>query len=229
MNKLALCQRLAQEAGISGASNGTLPSATTGQTGEMLQVVRDIESAYEELQNMRPNWLFMREDFSFNLVAGTATYTPTTAGLTDFRAWRTDTFRIYRTSTGSDDEQWLDYVPWDVFRDAYLLGPERSASGRPFKFTVQPDKTLQFYPKPDAIYTVVGEYQLRAQTLASNTAEPLFPDNFHLILVWMALMKHARREGAPELYAQGKESYGPLMDALKRDQLPPVGMADPMV
>lgn len=228
MNKLALCQRLAQEAGVSGAANGTIPTTTVSQTGEMLQVVRDIESAYEELQNSRKSWLFMREDFTFPTVASTAAYTPTTAGLTDFREWRTDSLRIYRTSAGIDDEQWIDFVPWDLFRDAYLLGAERSATGRPFKFSVKPDKSLILWPVPDAVYTVVGEYQLRAQTLASNTSEPLFPDNFHLILVWMGLKKHAIREGAPELYNQAKEHYGPLWDGLKADQLPSVAMAGPL-
>lgn len=129
MNKLALCQRLATEAEVSGASSGTLPSATTGQTGEMLQVVRDIENAYEELQNLRPNWLFMREDFSFNTVSGTAAYTPTAAGLTDFRAWRTDTLRAYLTATGVADEQWLEFVPWDRFRDSYMLADQRTTPG----------------------------------------------------------------------------------------------------
>ena len=229
MNKLALCQRLATEAEVSGASSGTLPSATTGQTGEMLQVVRDIENAYEELQNLRPNWLFMREDFSFNTVSGTAAYTPTAAGLTDFRAWRTDTLRAYLTATGVADEQWLEFVPWDRFRDSYMLADQRTTPGRPLRFTVKPDKSLQFWPVPDAIYTVVGEYQLRAQTLASNSSEPLMPDNFHMILVWMGMMNHARRQSAQELYFQAKEKYGPLMDALKRDQLPPVGIAGPMV
>lgn len=218
--RLQLCQRLAQEAQLSGAANGTIPTATTSQTGEMLQVVRDIDSAYEKLQAMFNNWDFLRFDFSFNTVAATASYTPTAAGLTEHKTWKPDTFRIYLTSSGVDGEQYLDFMPWPLFREAYLFGASRSNTGMPIKFTVKPDKSVMFYPIPDAIYTVVGEYFKRPQLLTADGTVPLIPDEHQLILVAMALMKHGRRESAQELYGLGKEEYEAMIGPLKRSQLP---------
>ena len=226
--RLQLCQRYAKEAGISGASNSTLPTSTLAQTGEMLDVVNDIDSAYEKLQNMKPNWHFLRFDFSFPTISGTQNYTPTDAGYPEHKTWKADSFRCYLTATGTDDEQDLCFVPWEDFRDLYLLGSQRDASGRPIKFTIKPDKSVSFYPKPDAIYTVVGEYWKRAQAMGANATEPLMPDEFHLILVWMALMKYGLREAAQEKYALGLMEYNALIGPLKTTQLPPMETAGPM-
>ncbi len=227
--RLQLCQRFVQEAEISGGANSTLPASTLNQSGEMQQAVRDIDAAYEKLQNWKPNWHFLRFDFSFPTISGTQSYTPTDAGLAEHKTWKRDSFRCYLTATGVADEQHLDYVPWECFRDAYLHSANRNVSGRPIKFTIEPDKSVTFYPKPDANYTVVGEYWKRAQAMTADATEPLMPDEFHLILVWMACMAHGRRQSAPETFGLGKENFEEMFGALKTTQLPPVRVAGPML
>jgi hypothetical protein len=228
VTKLELAQRLAQEAGLSGASNGTLPAAVTGQTGEMLTCINDLDAANQDIQNKKKNWKFLRFNFTFPTVAATAAYSPTDAGIAQLRDWITRDIRCYLTSTGIADEQEICYKPWDLFRRAYLIGSGTTTPGRPTHFTIKPDKSIQFYPVPDAIYTIAGEYYKKAQTM-SVTDGPLFPSEFHLLAVWEALKKHARREGAAELYSIAKEAADPLWDAMFTDQLPPVTLAGPMV
>ena len=229
MNRLQLCQRYAREAGFSGASNGTLPASTLNQQGEMLTVVSDIDAAYEALQNKKPNWEFLRQDFSFQTISGTSTYTPTDAGAADHKRWKTDTFKMYLTSAGQSTEQDITYIPWDRFRYVRLFGATATQSGEPLEFSIKPNKSIIFWPNPDAIYTARGEYYQKADVMTANDDEPLMPDDFHLILVWSALMKYGRREAAPEAYALGLENYNEIWPALKGHQLPAITTAGPMV
>ncbi len=220
MTKLELCQRLRQEAGIS----GTGPAATTGQTGEMLRVVTWVDDAYRDVQNLHQMWEFLRSDFSFPTVASTQTYTRAAANLADLKRWKLDSMRVYLTSTGVTDEQRIDFVPWADFRDVYLYAANRSNTGRPVKFTVKPDKSLMFWPTPDAIYTVVGEYWKLADVLADNSDEPLFDEDFHMVIVWHAIRYYGAFEAAPEKFSFGMSEYERLMSQLCTDQLPQMSM-----
>lgn len=218
---LQLCQSLAKEAGVS----STGPTTSVSQSGEMLRMVNWIQTAYEELQGNHPNWDFLRNDLSFNLIAGTATYTPTAAGLSELMTWKTDSLRAYLTATGVNDELCLTYMPWDVFRDVRLIGANRTASGRPMEFTVQPNNSITFWPNPSAVYTVVGEYWKRPQTMSLDADEPLMPRQFHMILVWQALMYFAPYEADPTTYANGERQYKKLISKLELDQLPELSMS----
>jgi hypothetical protein len=93
---LELCQDLAQEAGI---SDGTMPTSVTSQTGEMKRVVDWIARAYRWVQRKHSNWNFLRNDFSFNTVAGTSNYLYTSASA-EHQRWKLETFRCYLTAPG---------------------------------------------------------------------------------------------------------------------------------
>jgi hypothetical protein len=221
---LELCQDLREQAGISGSG----PTAVTGQTGEMLRVVNWINKAYQKIQNMDTNWNFLRADFSFQTIASTSTYTTTAVNLTDHGSWKVDSLRCYLTSAGATDEQWLVYYPWEEFRDIYQFGGLRTSSGRPISFSVKPDQSLIFYPVPDAVYTVVGEYFKKPQEMAANSDEPLIPSQYQDVIMWRALMYYATYESAPELYAEGQAEYRRLMAEMRVRELPPMSMGGPL-
>jgi hypothetical protein len=224
---LQLCQDLRREAGISGTDS--MPAAVTSQTGEMKRVVEWVKKAYRDIQNLHPNWHFLSTEFSFQTISSTSTYTKNSVSLTELGSWDPTTFRAYLTATGVTDEQELRYWPnWHKFRDAYLIGASRSTSGRPTDFSIKPDKSIVLWPTPSAAYTVVGEYFKRAQELSANADEPLFPQEFHDILVWRAIVFYAAHEAAPEVYAHGKSEYNRLLRALRRDQLPMISIAGEM-
>jgi hypothetical protein len=68
---------------------------------------------------------------SFVTVAGQASYPLGTGAGTvgiavdSFGKWDRETFRCYTTTVGTNDEQFLDDIPFDVWRDAYMLGAMR--------------------------------------------------------------------------------------------------------
>ena len=65
MNFLDLAKRLRMEAGIA----GTGPDTTVGQAGELGRIVTWIGEAYEDIQNKRNDWGFLRQGFSFNTLS----------------------------------------------------------------------------------------------------------------------------------------------------------------
>jgi len=235
--RLQLCQRLAKEAGIVGASNGTLPASTSAQSGEMLSVVTWIDDAYENIQSLHTDWLFLRFGFTFPTVIGTAAYIPTAAApgcaLTEFQDWQNasddDAFTCYLTATGTTDEQAMQFVPWDEYKNTYGFAAMRTQVGRPYLYTIKPDKSLLFYPIPDAIYTVDGEYSKRPQRMTADGNEPLFPRQYHLAIMWQALMLYAGFETATTVYAHAQREYDRLIGKLQADQLPAIGWAGSLI
>jgi hypothetical protein len=214
--KLQLCVDLRREAGIA----GTGPLATTNQTGEYQRVVEWIDTAYEEVQNLHPSWDFLRAEFSFATIAATANYTKAAASLAELGSWDVCTFRCYLTATGVADELDLTYVPWSEFRADYGRGTQSTITGRPLVFTVKPNKSVTFWPIPDAIYTINGEYFNRAQVMTADGDEPLIPDQFQAVIVWKGLMLYGAYTGADEKYSHGQNQYKAVLNRLELDQLP---------
>ena len=219
MNYLALCQRLRMEAGVS----GTGPSAVTGQTGELGEIVTWVNAAYEDIQSLHTTWLFRQDDFSVSLISGTYTYTPASLSIDDLLEWKTDDVRIYLDAA---DEAQITYTPWDDFRRAYMIGS--LPSGRPSVFSVKPNNSIVFWPTPDGAYTCVGEYVKQVDTLSGNTDTPIFPSDFHMLIVWRALKYYAGLLAAPEKYAHGEAEYQRLMRAMENSQLPKIGWGNPL-
>ena len=222
---LELCADLRREAGIS----GTGPSSVVGQTGEMLRVVEWVLSAYRSIQNLHPNWLFLQNDFSFQTVAGTGNYTKTATGTPELGAWKAQTFSCYLTAAGVNAEQFLCYVPWDDFSDAYMMGSTSVQQGLPVYFTIKPDQSVQLWPIPNDAYTVRGEYFKRAQSMAANSDEPLIPLAFQEAIVWRALMLYGAYAAADEKYSHGQNEYQSVLSRLELNQLPEFQLGEAML
>ena len=227
MNRLELAQRLSRECGI----NQSGPSATTNQTGEYLRVINWVDDAYKSVQLVTSTWQFLRKEFSFALTATKATYTPAECGLTDFSEWVSDDegdsedFRIYLVAA---DERFMTYMPWEMFRVAYMLGTQRTMTGRPSVYTIRPDDSLMFYPIPDDVYTCVGEYYMVPDVMTANTDIPIFPERFHEIILHRAMMYYAAYSQEPDKYAVGEREYKRLLRGLKKSQLPQMGWGEPL-
>lgn len=222
---LELCVDLRREAGIS----GTGPASVINQTGEMQRVVEWILSAYRYVQNLHPSWLFLQTDFSFQTIAGVSNYTPNAVALPELGSWKTDTLTDYLTATGINAEQFMEYVPWPDFVDAYMTGAPSSTQGIPLVFTVKPDQSLQVWPIPNDVYTVRGEYFKRAQTMTANSDEPIIPAQFQDVIVWRALMLYGAFAAADEKYTHGQNEYKQILARLEMNQLPDMLIADALV
>lgn len=216
MNFLALAKRLRQEAGVA----GTGPSTVVSQTGELLRLVDWINAAWDNLQRERDDWLWMRSDFTYNLPALQQTFTSTQASITAFGRWWEKTFRCYTTSIGVSDEQKLTYTPWAEFRDMYLLGT-RPAATRPTRFTEKPDGSIMVGPQNDVAYTIVGEHQVAPTLMAADADTPTgLPSDYHMLLVWDALVLYGTFEPAPEAVVRGTNLGTPIAFRLGRRKTP---------
>lgn len=222
---LELCRDLGREAGVSGWEDLV---SVVNQQGEFGDIVAWIAKAYEYVQNARPLWKFLFSEWTFPTIAGTSAYSKSSTGLTEIKTWSLDSFRCYKQSLGTDDEQFLTPVPYREFKDVYLFGANRNVTGRPSLFTVKPDNSLVLWPTPDDVYVVEGEAQIRPQVMTQNDDTPIFPGQFADVLVWKGLMFYAAEEAAPELYANGEREFGVVFGKLEADQHPPMQMAAPL-
>lgn len=219
MNFLQLCRRLRQECGIS----GTGPTTTTGQVGELAEVVSWVNSAYEDIQNLHTKWLFRIKSFSAALTAGTSEYSANDLSISDLLVWNKDDVRIY---LNTEDESWIQFLPWDVFRMSCLIGtiPQQ----RPSTFSIKPNNSIVFWPTPDNAYTAVGEYTATTDTLSGDTDTPVFPAGYHMAIVWRALRFYAGLLAAPEKTMHSDYEYRRIIRAMESTQLPEMIWGSPL-
>lgn len=223
MNFLSLSQRLVQECGVS----GTL-STTVNQTGEFLRITSWINSAWNDLQTRHDDWWWLRSSalvgggVSFVPAAGIA-YTPlgTGAGTVgvlaeNFGKWAMNSFRCNTTSVGFADETYMDPVEYDVWRDSYMYGAMRSVQTRPVAIAVGPDKQLCVGPPSNGNYTVTGDYFRAPTQMSADIDTPTgLPNQFHMAIVYNAMMMYAGYEAASEVFQRGDAGYKRMMAELE--------------
>lgn len=224
--RLQLLQRFRQEARVPGSSSD--PTSALNQTGEYLKLVNWLDDAYESVQELSVLWQFLRKSFSVSLTSGTSEYTPTALGLTDHATWILDDVRCYLTAFLVTDEQEIFFVPWEEFKRSYLFGSAQQQTGRPIQFTIKPDKSIQFWPIPDDAYTCTGEYYRTPVVFTDDSKEPIFPDRFHMILVWRALMNKSADYAENDRYVHGNNEYEKIKKKLLFDQTPKPGWGPPL-
>lgn len=227
---LELVNRLASESGVSGAASSV--STVIGQTGMALRFVNWVRDAHTELQNRHNgSWKWLRSTWTMPTVIGTDTYsygdaldaniTPN-ATITRFKNWITHdsegacNIKRYLTSGGVSGESWMSFVPWDYFRGIYKIGTQNN--GQIIHVTIDPLDRIVVGPKPDAVYTVSGEYQKSALIFAADGDTPEFPEDFHDVIWNMALVKYGLFTGAIECVTRGTNVGNKLMNQLEGNQ-----------
>lgn len=220
MNYLQLINRLRVECGVSGAA--TPLTSVTGLTGESYRLSQWINSAWMDVQTAKSDWEWMRNPVEFNSVTQQQFYTPAEAGLTDFANWKRDSFRASSVGQTYKDEQLLNYMDFTTFRNLYMYGNMRTTYARPVVVTIDPDKKLGLGAIPDQPYVIVGEYYYAPTEFSAATDAPpsVFPDRYHMAIVYRAMMFYGGYESAPEVYQRGEAEFKRMMNLLDIDQLP---------
>jgi len=217
MTYLELCVRARQEAGITGAG----PTTVIDQTGQLLKLVSWVDQAWQDIQIMKPNWLFMNEAFEFDTVAATRDYLASAVSIADMKLWDVDSFLIYEKALDESDQNELPYLTYQEWRPAYRARMGARDDARPQAFTILPNNALRFEPRPDDAYTVEGEYKRSTQVFTADADEPTgFPDDFHLMIVWQALKLYGHYEDAPEVLDEAETQFDNLLLRLLNEQLP---------
>jgi hypothetical protein len=224
VNFLAICQRTRQECDIP----GTGPTTVVGQTGELRRIVDWCATAWTDIQNKATDWRWMRRSFTVNTTSSDDQYassdctdTTDSAVISRFSHWLIDCdtpLLIYLTSAGVGTQHELTYWDWNDFKRVYKMGTQNT--GYPSIWSIDPNNNLRLGPSPNGIYTVTGDYQMSAETLALDATTPGMPSQFHMLIVYEAMKKYAGFAGAPEVFARAQLEGGPMMLALQANQLP---------
>ena len=209
---------------------GTGPDAVTSQTGELGRLVAWVAMAWNDIQMEHSNWRWMRATATVATSTGDNSYASSEFSVTNFGNWIPGTFRCYQTSIGQTDEQYLYYMDYDQWRDLYDFGANSATTGRPVHFTIGNDKSIKLGPAPDATgFTIKGDYQKEPIEMTANSDEPGMPNEYHMAIVWKALMYYGAYESAPEVYQSAEKEYKRILSKLRLNQLPGMTMAGPLV
>lgn len=226
---LQLVQSLSRECGVSGPSSGI--STVANASGEAKRLCDWIAQSWREVQLEHAEWMWMLKDVQFDTVLHQQAYPPADAplSLTDFQRWDVNSFRSYITATGIGSEMFVMPQDYKEFRDYWMFGARRTTYGRPISLTVRPnDKALMIGLAPDQTYTMIGQYYSKPTTLSADADEPEMPDQFHMIIVYRAMIHYGMYEAAPEVVQRGENMYNEMLLRLEIDQLPPVTTAGPL-
>ena len=227
---LQLCRDAVQESGT--IQGETRPVAVTGQSGRLADFVRWVRDAWIDIQNQRQDWLWMFGEFEAGINSPDSRYdAEADFGLDRWAAWRThdndgnSAISLFKTSVGASEEGRLIWREWDDFYQTCLFGANRTRTGRPTHFSVDPSGQLAFWPTPDAAYTVRGLYRKSPQELQANGDLPEMPPRFHKLIVYGALLIGSRYDEALNQYPLWLIEYRKRMSELERDQLPGIELA----
>lgn len=227
MNFLQLAQRLRRKCRVAGSG----PTSVTGQNEEYSRLIDWIQESWMEIQMLHEqHWLFMRASCSAATINGQAAYGPTEFGITDLGRFvldyeNGDTFRCYNTAQGVTSETFMSVIDYDDWRDRFLFGALRNAFLRPDSVAVGPDGKLYCGPIPSAGWTITGDYIRVPTELVATTDVPTLPVQYHMAIIYKAMMLYGASEAAEEVYVDGKNRFDPMLRRIERTQLPRVRLA----
>lgn len=222
MDYLALVKRLRRETGIGGGD----PTSVTTLVSDDHQSLADwVQDAWRDIQLMPRNWRWMRAQALGSVtVVGGRGYTVdqllgVAAGTTRFARWMPDSNRYHATAfdPANPASEWrLHEIDYETFRLRFEVSSH--AAGAPQYRATAPDGRLLVGPTPDKTYSIRLDYWKTPQKLVANTDTPEMPEQYHMAIVWRALMSYAGFDAASEVYARGYSQYQDLESALIRDQ-----------
>lgn len=228
MNYLQLVNRTRVECGVSGASTPLLTAQNL--TGESARIAAWVNASWVDVQTTKEDWQWLRTPVEFNTVTQQQTYTPAQAGIAStFSNWKRDSFRCSSVGQNYKDEQLMNYMDWTTFRNLYQYSNMRTTYMRPVVVSIVPaNKSLAFGAIPDQPYVITGEYYVKPTEMSADADTPIIPDQFHMIIVYRAMMHYAGFNAASEVYQRGELEFKRLMNRLNIDQLPTLVSGPPL-
>ncbi|KKL48291.1 hypothetical protein LCGC14_2326990, partial [marine sediment metagenome] len=155
------------------------------------------------------------------------------ATIARFRRWLLDDYddppTCYLTSGGVGAEYSLQWMFYEDFRFQFLRGTQNDS--QPAFISVDPQNNILIGPKPNAAYTMGGQFQRSNQQLdvADGTDIPEMPADFHDVIKWKIVLKYAVDESNQMCLNKWNIFGKPLLNDLEINQLPDIEMDGPMV
>ncbi len=86
--------------------------------------------------------------------------------------------------------------------------------------SIAPDKSICLGPIAADGYTILGDYFSVPSEMASDSDVPALPTQFHMAIVYRAMMSYGAFESAPEVYQRGEVEFMKLMRRMTADRSP---------
>lgn len=225
MNYIALVNRTKQESGRSGGNLATV----VGAAGDDLLICNWVAASWAKIQRLTHEWRWMRATVLASVVANQVTQDPATMlvqpanllPITDLRIFypQTEDYQLTLLDPASPAGEFsLSFVDFPLFRAMYVVGQQTAAAPR--HWSISPQNKLLLGPKPGIAYHVRFDYRTAPSVLALDANIPGMPEEYHLAIVFGALMSLASFDNAPEVYVRAKDEYRELMSHLYADQGP---------
>jgi len=212
MNLLAMAQRVKRESGRAGESLTAVATAV----GEDLDVVRWVVDAWTEIQQMPYNWAWMRDSILGNLVINASAHSPISLGATNcshFVPVSNDYSPTVYDSTNTNAEWELEWCRYEVFRSRFIVGPQTSAA--PQYWSIAPSGDFLVGPAPAlSTYVLRADYVQSPIELAADLDEPAMPSDFHMMVVWKAIMHAGASDAASDVWSRASSEFDRLLDRL---------------
>lgn len=212
MNFLELAKAVRRESGISGDG----PSNVSGQTGMYAKIVEYVRQAHNEIQLAEHQWRFDWARHTQPLTQGVDIYDPADWGLS-VRQWRRDTLYV-RPAGVTTQRHWLTFV--DHASMVHLKTSD--TQGVPAYWTERPDRKIEFYPAPQAGLELVAEYYRRPEVLTGNTDIPRMPEEYHMAIVWRAVMMCCAEIEDVARFQVAQRNFLELMMRMRATELEPM-------
>lgn len=216
MTLLELVNTLKSELGRSGGALDSVDDVSASDA----RLVRWIRDAWVRLQNDRV-WKWMRTEGTGQIIDGQSVYDPAAFGASGLRGWVVDDDDYQPSFVPEGQAQpvaLLRQISYQRARSMFLHMPH--SPGAPQYWAEADDRKLVIVPTPVGNWDLTIDYWAGNSSLGNKDDEPAMPQEFHMILVWMALMEGAGFDNAPEVYARAKlnrdEMWGPLKDSQDR-------------
>lgn len=213
MNRLQLAQRLRQESGIS----GTGPVTSAGATGQTKELFDRIDEAWIDIQTMS-HWDWMWERATIVLPAGQSVTAATGVPASRY---------VIDSMKAAPNPGRLAYSNWRQFSD--IFEDVGYGEGTPTVWSVRPDTAIVVNSIAPA-----GDVQLSVERYANpvpftqDTDVPALPVQYHMAIVWLALLRIAAFDEASSRYATANREYNLIMQRLAAEHGPSFEMGEPL-
>ncbi len=210
-------------------------TSVVNQTGEFQRIVDNVSQGWQDLQNERQNWDWMRSSqllgggVSFATISGQAEYQlgtgPGTVGVAAdaFASWVKRSFRDQTTTSGVQDQIFLAWISYEAWRNAYSYGAQQTVETRPVAIAVGPNNSICVGPWPTSVYTLTGDYFRAPAIMTTDTDTPTdLPLQFQIAIVWRACWYYGIYKNAPEVVAKGNTRYRQTVRQLANLRVPMV-------
>lgn len=122
---------------------------------------------------------------------------------------------------GIQDETFLDIIPYDSWRDGYMLGAMRTVQTRPVAVAIGPDKSVCLGPPSNGLYSVTADFFFAPFIMTGNDSVPVgLPKQFHMLIVYLAMEMYALYEAAPEVLTRAQKGQITMLAQLEGTNMP---------